>query len=118
MANNRVYALGKQINVTPTFGAHTPIQDGDAVVVGQMPGVALTGPAADGTVPVDFAGVYNLPVHGFDGTAAAAITPGEIVYFDTGAPGLNVHTTGVRFGYALDAVASGATTTIRVKLGY
>jgi hypothetical protein len=45
---------------------------------------------------------------------------GDILYHEAAAtPKVNKdNVAGIRFGYALQAVASGATTTIQVKIGY
>lgn len=117
MAKNKVFDEGDQLSLVCTDPA-TPVS-GDPVLVGQIPGVALTDERADGTTSVDTEGVYHLSVKGVDGTGNKAIAAGDIVYYvaaDT--PKLSVKNTGVRYGYALDAVTGGATTTIRVKLGY
>ena len=92
---------------------------GDPVLFGQLPGVALTSERADGTTTIKTNGTATLSVKGHDGTANAAIAAGDLVYYNSAAtPKLNVNTAGVRFGYAMAAVSSGATATIEVKLGY
>lgn len=120
MATNRVYKHGDQLSVVVTNPA-TP-SSGDPVLFGQLPGVALTdegdGGNASTETTVAFKGVFDLPVRGHDGTSNAAISAGDIVYYDTTNDELDVDTGGVRFGYALEDVASGATTTIKVKVGY
>lgn len=117
MATNKVYDEGEQFSVAVTDPA-TP-KSGDPVLVGQIPGVATTNERADGTTSVDTEGVYRLSVKGVDGSGNKAIAAGDIVYYvaaDT--PKLSVKATGVRYGYALDGVTAGQTSTIRVKLGY
>jgi predicted RecA/RadA family phage recombinase len=118
MAKNQVYNDGNQFSAVCSQPA-VPVS-GDPVLVGKLPGVALTTEdAVTGETTVKTNGVYNLAVLGHDGTAAAAIAVGDIVYYDTAAtPKVNVKTTAVRFGYALAAVSSGATATIPVKIGY
>lgn len=89
---------------------------GDPAVKGKIPGVCLTDTDAAGNVVLATRGVFTLPVKG-ETTVNAAIAIGDIVYWDSTL--LNAdNTNGVRFGYALDAVASGATTTIKVLVGY
>lgn len=124
MATNRVYEKGDQLTAAPDLCANATVQSGDPVAVGQLPGVALTDAddtvANDGECTVQFNGVFDLEVVGTsdDGTTDAAVGVGDIVYIDTDGT-LNVDATnGIRFGYALEAVASGATTTIKVKVGY
>ena len=124
MATNRIFEKGTQLSVVPDLAPNATVASGDPVAVGQLPGVALTDAddtvASGGECTVQFDGVFDLEVVGTsdDGTTGAAIAVGDIVFLDTDAT-LNVDTTnGIRFGYALEAVASGATTTIRVKVGY
>ena len=116
MAKNEVFENGTHFAVAATDPI-TPAS-GDPVVLGQLPGVALTAKDAAGNTTIATEGVFNLPVKGTNGTNAA-IAAGDIVYYvAANSPKLSATNTGVRFGYALDPVASGATTTIRVKLGY
>lgn len=115
MAKNRKFANGRQLSVVCTAPA-TPAS-GDPVLFGERPGVALEDEASDGSTSVDFGGVYALPVKGADGAGNAAVAAGDIVYYDGGE--INVDATnGTRFGYAMAAVVSGATTTIDVIVGY
>lgn len=117
MAKNRAYDEGRKLSVVCTDPA-TPAS-GDPVLVGQIPGVALTDERADGTTTVDTAGVYKLSVKAVDGVGDSAVAAGDIIYYvaaDT--PKLSKKNTGVRFGYALEAIAAGATATIMVKVGY
>lgn len=117
MATNIRNEYGEQLAVAVTDP--TAPGSGDAVLVGQLPGVALIAEQADGLTTVKFNGVADLPVKGVDGAGNKAIAVGDIVYYvaaDT--PNLSVKNTGVRFGYALAAVTGGATTTIPVKIGY
>jgi hypothetical protein len=118
MATNRARYLGRQLKVSPTNPTSGGVS-GDPCLLGQRPGVMLTDQAS-GAATVDFDGVYNLSVKGIDNSGNAAIAAGDIVYYDTATtPKLSVDAVGtVRFGYALAAVSSGATTTIPVKIGY
>ena len=120
MATNRELEDGKTIVLAPTAAPHTTAKSGDHVMVGDLPGVALTD--ADDTVSnggectVDLGGVYRLPVKG-ETTTNAAVAAGDTLYYDAGVLNKD-NTNGKRYGYALDPVTSGATTTIRVKVGY
>jgi predicted RecA/RadA family phage recombinase len=92
---------------------------GDPVVFGTagMHGVAMGdyGSAGATKAVVDFGpGIFSLPVKGHDGTDPAAISQYAKVYFDSVLGGLNVKTSGVFFGYALEAVGSNETKTIEV----
>lgn len=117
MAKNIVFEDGDQIALAATDPT-TPAS-GDPVVVGQLPGVALINEQADGKTTIKTNGVAALSVKGVDGGGNSAVAAGDILYYvaaDT--PKISKKNTGVRFGYALEAVSSGATTTIRVKIGY
>lgn len=117
MAKNRHFANGRKLALAATDPT-TPAS-GDPVIVGQIPGVALTNERTAGDTSVDTEGVYDLSVKGIDGGGNSAVAVGDILFYvaaDT--PKLSKKNTGVRYGYALGAVVSGATTTIPVKLGY
>lgn len=117
MAKNRVYRRGEELSLVCTDPA-TP-NSGDPVLFGQVPGVALTTEDANGNTSVALEGVFNLSVKGVDGSGNAAVAAGDILYYVSGdTPVLSKKATGVRFGYAMAAVSSGATATIAVKLGY
>lgn len=98
---------------------------GNPVLFGQIPGVALTGEDTDGYTTIAEDGTFELSVQGADGSGNAAVADGDILYYDAAAT-VKINkdaTNGVRFGYAAvgtggTVVASGATATIRVKVGY
>lgn len=122
MATNILYDHGDQLALTPTahIGAGSNPQSGDPVIVGALPGVALTDQQSDGTNTVKLNGVGQLSVDGqaSSGTATA-VSEGDTVYFDSADGQINVDATnGTRYGYALAPVASGSTATIPVKIGY
>lgn len=116
MAKNMVHDPGNQIVVVQASRV-----SGDPMVVGQIPGVALTSSEA-GTnfVTMKTDGVFRLSVKGENNAGNSAVVAGDILYYEAGqTPPVNKdNVAGVRFGYALDAVNSGATATIRVKVGY
>ncbi len=116
MARNQVHDHGDSLTLPVAAGTVS----GNAVAVRQIPGVALTSRDANGDATVRMKGVFNLAAVGqeWNGTAIVnvAIAPGNILYLN--GTTLNRDNRGVRFGYALDAVAAGATATIRVKVGY
>ena len=115
MAKNIKFASGRQLTVPVPAGT----KSGDPVVYGQRPGIALEDRDADGNAPVNFDAVPELSVKGVDGAGNKAIAEGDVIYYvaeDT--PKLSVKATGIRYGYAKGTVASGATATIQVILGY
>lgn len=113
MAKNRKYASGRKLYLTVPGG----VVSGDPVAVGAIPGVALIDRDASNKATVDTGGCYMLSVKGIDGSGNHAIAEGDKIYFvlaDT--PRLSAKDTGVLFGYALEAVGSGITKTIAVRL--
>lgn len=115
MAKNLVLDKADVLNVTLAA-----VLSGDPVMVGQVPGVALTDTDADGKVRVKVSGVFTLSVKGENNAGNVAVAVGDILYHEAATtPKINKdNVAGLRFGYALQAVTSGATTTIQVKVGY
>jgi len=91
---------------------------GDAVVQGTITGVALVDASATtDLIAVATEGVFSLPVQGVNGSGNVAVASGDKVYIDPSTGVLSKIATGVLFGKALGAVASGnTTTTIDVRL--
>lgn len=120
MALNQKYNDGVQFDVAAAdVTAPAEPNSGDAVLVDQLPAVALTDVyvAEDGTnrITVKTNGVYDLEVNANNG----AIAVGHIVHANTTTAALtNTAAGSVRYGYALGAVENGATTTIPVKIGH
>lgn len=119
MAKNLIYGEVKGLAVVCSHPA-TPAS-GDPVRFGEMTGVALTdegeGGAGSTETVVDFTpgNVYDLSVKGVDGSGNAAVAVGDKLYYtDADTPVLNKKTTGRFFGFALEAISSGSTDTIKV----
>ena len=114
MATNEVFEPVGKLSLPVPDGT----ESGDFVLVfGEIPGVALTD-EGDGGNGDNVASVAINPkwVFEFDvNAAAAAIDVGDRVYVD-GAALNDDNVNGTLFGWALEAVANGATTTIRVLL--
>lgn len=114
MAQNRVFEDGKQLSmaVASTVGS------GDPVAIGNLSGVALTDySASTGKATIDFGGVYDLSVKAVDNAGNVAIAVGDPIYLvSTDTPVLSGKTVGVFFGFALEAITSGSTATIKVRL--
>jgi predicted RecA/RadA family phage recombinase len=116
VATNIIFEEGDQLAYTCTDPT-TPAS-GDPVIIGQIPGVALVAEDSAGLTTVKTNGVARLSVKGTNGSDTA-VAAGDILYYvSANTPKLSKTTSGVRFGYALEAVSSGATTSIRVKIGY
>ncbi len=120
MATNVIYEESGPLKLGVTAAPNTTVKAGDPVLVGQKPGIALTNGddtvSNKGKATVKFDGVGSFAVKG-ETTTNAAVAVGDIIYYDSGV--LNKDSSnGVRFGYALETVVSGATTTIKVLIGY
>lgn len=115
MATNEIFKDAEQIQLTvgASVAARTPM------VVGNIPVMTLTATGSSGTTAATclLKGVVDVSVHGADGSGNSAVAVGDIVYYDS--TELNVDdTNGVRWGYALEAISSGDTDTIRCLIGY
>ena len=118
MAKNVEYMWTDSLPLVCT--APTTPASGDPVVAGQIPGVALAAEDANGVTTVALDGAFRLSVKGENQSGNSAVAVGDIIYYEAGqTPPLNKDATnGIRFGYALAAVTSGATATIAVRIGY
>lgn len=109
MATNKAY----DGDVVEVKSADT--SSGDPVVLNDLTGVALTDSDSDDMIQLATRDVFELEVKGEDNSGDAAISVGDKIYDDSGT--LNADSTdGTLFGKALEAVESGATTTIKVML--
>jgi predicted RecA/RadA family phage recombinase len=90
---------------------------GDPVRYGSFTGVALADEDADGNTPVDFReNVWDLSVKAVNAGGNSAVAVGDAIYYvDADTPKLSKKNTGYLFGFALEAITSGSTATIRVK---
>jgi len=92
---------------------------GDPTIVGDqgLHGVALIDTDADGNVVIDTQGVYDLSVQAREDAGNVAIAIGDPIYYEVGGtPLLNAKRSGIFFGTALEAIASGQTDTIHVRV--
>lgn len=110
---------GKFLNAVCSHPA-TP-NSGDPVLIGQIPGVAVTDEGDGGNAATETTvctkGIFDLTVEGTDASGNKAVGVGDKVYYDTaGDPVLSVDATKVFFGYALEAVDSAASAVIKVLL--
>ena len=120
MAKNIIMETARTLSVTPTDGG---AQSGAPGLFGDLPFVALTDIAKGGNpagkCTAQFSGVADLSVKGVNAGGNSAVAEGDVLYYvaaDT--PKLSKKVAGVRYGVALAAVTSGATATIRVRIGY
>jgi predicted RecA/RadA family phage recombinase len=114
MATNRVHQDGRKLSLAVGSG----VVSGDPVVVGQMAGVALTDySSVSGEATLDMGGVYDLSVKAVDNSGNVAVAIGDALYHvDGDTPKLSKKASGVFFGYALEAITSGQTATIKVRI--
>ena len=109
MANNKAYEIGYKLAVACTVPA-VPTA-GQPVLYGIATGVAETTEDAAGITSVDFGpGVWRIPVT----DTLGAVAVGAAVFLDAAGVGLSNTPAGFFFGYALEPVLVGATTTIMV----
>lgn len=129
MATNMRRKYNEKLVASVICSAPATPASGDPVLYGTVPGIALTAESAGGNAAgytsVAFDGDWLLPVKGADGSGNAAVNPGDKLYYDSGEINKDV-TNGVEFGVAMESsagltptplVASGATTTIVVRVG-
>ena len=98
-----------------TLPVTNTLVSGDPEVIGTLPVVLLTDPDSSDEAECATEGVFNLTVVGEDGVGNTAIAIGDKVYLD----GTDVNaddTNGIEFGIALDAVTSGSSIIIPVRL--
>ena len=92
----------------------TAISSGDPVMMGNIPGVAVTDIAATtGVGSVQIKGVFNLSVVGADDSGNVAVALFDDIFYDSGVLNKDAQN-GKIFGHALGTVGSGETTTIPV----
>lgn len=115
MATNKVQD-GKILRLTVA----STVDSGDPVFVGNaIPGVALTDyAAADGKASIDTEGVFDLSVQAVNDAGNSAVAVGDRLYYGGSAtPWLSKKKSGKFFGIALEAVLTGVTATINVRIG-
>ena len=107
MAKNMVHDPGTKLQVV-----RASTVSGDAIAIGQLPGVALTSSeTTTNFVTIQTEGVFTVPVLG-------PVAIGALLYVVDATKVVSTVNTGVRFGYALEAIAGATTNPIKVKLGY
>lgn len=123
MANTLVQDEARYLTDVAATQPATPTS-GTPVLLGQIPGVALTdegeGGNASGNISMDCGGIHDLEVEAVNNAGNVAVAVGDILYYDSAAT-IKINkdvTNGVRYGYALEAITSGGSDTIKVKVGY
>ena len=107
--------MGDAFTVPKTAVSPSTHSVGSPVIVGSMPAIAMSSSAKAGTSDTTIwtYGIYEKSV-----TAAAAITAGQILYITSAGVLTDTATSNTRWGYAIQAIGSAGTSTIRVKVGY
>ena len=103
-------------NLTLTHANLAGRTSGQPVVVGQLSGIMLNNASAANRGTFATEGVHRVSVRGHNGTANTAVAVGGTLTYVHGAAFLDLNPGNVLFGYALEPVVSGATTTIEVLL--
>lgn len=116
MATNRVKETANRLALPVPDGTIS----GDPLVLGDLPCVAVTDQDewTEGEASVQTDGSWRFEVKGEGPGGNEAISVGERIYIDTDGEMNTDETNGKPFGYALEAVASGETKEIEVKVGY
>lgn len=130
-ANSKYFNKRFITGVCAVTSPPTTQKSGDPQVIGNIPGVVQADTDASSSpanqVTLDTQGAYQLSVQGVNSGGNVAVNNGDILYFKSAnTPPLCKDTTGIRFGYAFDPtvagagqlIASGATATITVIVGY
>lgn len=100
-----------ELTITDATSAEAP------VAVGNITGVLIADVEAGAVGAIRRHGVANLSVKGIDGSGNSAVAIGDAIYFvSADTPKLSKKATGVLFGYAMEAINSGSTATIKVLL--
>lgn len=125
MAINKIQA-GAQPLITLTAAALYPAtpNSGDPIIFGKgkpyvLPAVALTDEFTDGTVTGDIGpSIFDLPVEAINAGGNSAVVAWDAIFYESGGdPPLNKKVAGIFFGWALETVVAGETTTIKVLIG-
>lgn len=114
------YAIdARHIALETTDTTLDDVTSGDLVIAGALVGVAVADydPNTD-TLVIDTEGCYNLSVIGKNSAGdSCAIAVGDWLFYDPAADQINRdYSNGICIGQALEAVGSGLTATIGVKL--
>lgn len=109
MSTNDERTSSQLLELTPDHPASPA--SGDPIRCGDRVGVALTDADEEGVVSCDFRNkVWKLPVEANDGN----IDVHDAVYYDDGNDPVLNNDSGRFFGFALEAIGSGDTATIKV----
>lgn len=112
MAKNRKFHSSRILNCTVA----SPTVSGDPIAVGDMAGIALTDyDSVSGKATVQFDGVFDVEVVASNASGNVAVAEGDAVYLSA-AGVVSKNATGIFLGYAMEAIDSGETDTIMVRL--
>lgn len=98
--------------VSSIVAPNNPPKSGDPCVAGRLAGVACKDGVTGDNLPIAVKGVYKLSCS----TVHNGLSVGETVYIDPASAVLSDDQADVPFGIALETVAMGATTTIKIRL--
>lgn len=113
MAKNRKHEEGRYIEMPVPEGTVS----GDALVIEDMPCVALIDRRDDGKATVQRDGVYFFDVKGVDKAGEAALKAGQIVFLQEDGT-VTANEDGKRFGYLQEDVVKNKTENVPVVIGF
>lgn len=114
MAKNLAFKDARRLTLPVAEGT----KSGDPVMVGTLPGVALTDRDSAGNAAVDTGGAYTLSVEAVTDSGNSAVAVGDDLYYGTeDDPKISKKVAGTYYGKALGTVTSGETASIAVRLG-
>lgn len=114
MAKNLVYKDARRL----TLPVPADTVSGEPVVIGTLPGVALTDRDSAGNAAVDTGGAYTLSVEAVNDSGNSAVAVGDDLYYGAlDDPKISKKVAGTYYGKALGTVTSGETASIAVRLG-
>jgi predicted RecA/RadA family phage recombinase len=87
----------------------------DVIVINDFVGVAIIDTDYWGDVVVAIAGVFDLKVHGHDGSEGAAVEFGHKIYVDPATKTLSRDESKTFFGLSLGSVQAGEEATVPIK---
>jgi predicted RecA/RadA family phage recombinase len=104
--------------VQGTNGSGSAIVSGQPILLGDqgIAGICLEDIANAAAGSVQIEGVFDYPCKGHNGTTSAAIAAYDKVYYTAGEAFCDTDSSASLLGYALEAVSSGSTTTVKVLI--
>ena len=97
MALNQVYDEADPLKVPVPEGT----ESGDPVLIGKLPGTALTDRGDDGEATVKFGGGFRHPVTGKNGESNSAVAVGDAIFIDNEGALSKTSSGGTLYGFVM-----------------